>query len=104
MRLPQTMVLNLEEDGASEGHRSGPCLDMEDAVARPATILFVQSAFLEMDGSKSKFEFDFLFPTQFPTSVISMFSRVEWVHSVVQLLALCLVQQHFPQQTFVASC
>jgi len=66
---------------------------MEDAAARPAIKLVVQSAFLEMGESKSKFEFDFLFPT----SIMSMFSRVEWIHSVVQLLAICLVKQHFPQ-------
>ena len=36
---------------------------MEDAAARPAIKLVVQSAFLEMGESKSKFEFDFLFPT-----------------------------------------
>lgn len=97
MRWPPTTVLNLEEVGASEGHRSGLCLDMEDAAARPAIKMVVQSAFLEMGESKSKFEFDFLFPTQFSTSIMSMFSRVEWIHSVVQLLAICLVKHHFPQ-------
>jgi hypothetical protein len=56
-------VLSLEGDVASEGHRSGLCHDMEDAAAHPATNLVVQSAFLEMGSSKSKFEFDFLFPT-----------------------------------------
>ena len=40
--------LSLGEDGASEGHRSGLCHDMEDAAARPSTNLVVQSAFLEM--------------------------------------------------------
>ncbi len=50
MQWPQTMVLSLGEDGASAGHRSGLCRDMEDAASHSATNLVVQSAFLEMDG------------------------------------------------------
>ena len=48
MRWLLTTVLSLVKDGASEGHRSGLCHDMEDAAAHPATNLVVQSAFLEM--------------------------------------------------------